>query len=40
MSEERIPRQDAAMILAGAVLLGGAILGFGLWFLWPFLKAH
>ena len=39
MSEERIPRKDALMILAGAVILGGGILGFGLWFLWGFLHA-
>ncbi len=37
MSGERIPTDDAIMIWAGAILLGGAILGFGLWFLWPFL---
>ena len=37
MSEERIPKRDALMILAGALILGGGILAAGLWFFWPLL---
>ena len=37
MSGERIPKKDAVMILAGALILGGGILAFGIWFLWPLL---
>ena len=36
MSEERIPPRDAALIWVMAVVLGGGILGFGIWFLWGF----
>ncbi len=39
MSQERIPKGDALMILAGAVVLGGAILAFGAWFLWGYFHA-
>ena len=31
MSRERIPKGESIMILAGALVLGGAILGLGLW---------
>ena len=37
MSEERIPEKDSILIWAMAFILGGGILGFGVWFLWPFL---
>ena len=39
MSLERIPKGDALMILAGAVILGGGILAFGAWFLWGYYHA-
>lgn len=40
MSGERIPKRDAAMILAGAVILSGTLLAFGAWFLWGLLRAR
>ena len=38
MSGERIPKEDSVLIWAGAILLGGGILGVGLWFFWPWLR--
>lgn len=38
MSGERIPKRDSVLIWAMAIVLGGGILGFGLWFLWPWMS--